>query len=287
MNTAIAEASTVNHPVVSRDRWIAARKTLLAREKELTRLRDQVARERRALPWVRIDKNYVFDTTEGQRTLAELFEGRRQLLVQHFMFGPGWEQGCPSCSFMADHSDGMTVHLAHRDVTFVAISRAPLAEIERFRKRMGWRFRWVSSNRSDFNYDFAVSFTPEERAKGEVYYNYGIQPFESEELPGISVFYKDDAGEVFHTYSTYRRGVEVMMGTYNLLDLTPKGRDEEPGEGMAWTRHHDRYESTQAARSGQLGTRRTPEGRTACAAHLSWQAFGHGSRSQGSAPCTG
>ncbi len=147
MNTAIAEASTVNHPVVSRDRWIAERKALLAREKELTHLRDQIARERRALPWVRIEKNYVFDTPEGRRTLAELFEGRRQLLVQHFMFGPGWEQGCPSCSFMADHTDGMNVHLAHRDVTFVAISRAPLAEIERFRQRMGWQFKWVSSNR--------------------------------------------------------------------------------------------------------------------------------------------
>ena len=165
MNTAAAVASTVNHPVVSRDRWIAERKTLLAREKELTRLRDQIARERRALPWVRIEKNYVFDTPEGPRTLAELFEGRRQLLVQHFMFGPGWEQGCPSCSFMADHSDGMNVHLAHRDITLVAISRAPLAEIERFRKRMGWQFRWVSSFGSDFNHDFDVTFTPEERAK--------------------------------------------------------------------------------------------------------------------------
>ena len=179
MNTTIAEASTVNHPVVSRDRWIAERKALLAREKELTHLRDQIARERRALPWVRIDKNYVFDTPEGRRTLAELFEGRRQLLVQHFMFGPGWEQGCPSCSFMADHTDGMNVHLAHRDVTFVAISRAPLAEIERFRQRMGWQFKWVSSHGSDFNHDFHVSFTPEEQAKGEVYYNYGMQPFES------------------------------------------------------------------------------------------------------------
>ena len=157
MNTAIAEPSTVNHPVVSMDRWIAERKALLAREKELTHLRDQIARERRALPWVRIDKNYVFDTPEGRRTLAELFEGRRQLLVQHFMFGPGWEQGCPSCSFMADHTDGMNVHLAHRDITFVAISRAPLAEIERFRQRMGWQFKWVSSHGSDFNYDFHVS----------------------------------------------------------------------------------------------------------------------------------
>jgi len=242
MNTATAETNTENHPVVSRDRWIAERKALLAREKELTHLRDQIARERRALPWERIEKNYVFDAPEGRRTLAELFEGRRQLLVQHFMFGPGWEQGCPSCSFMADHSDGMTVHLAHRDTTFVAISRAPQAEIERFRQRMGWQFKWVSSYANDFNFDFGVSFTPEEQAKNEVTYNYGTQPFESEELPGISVFYKGEAGDVFHTYSTYRRGVEAMMGTYNLLDLTPKGRDEEPGEGMAWVRHHDRYE---------------------------------------------
>ena len=254
MNTAIAEASAVNHPVVSRDRWIAERKTLLAREKELTRLRDQIARERRALPWVRIDKNYAFDTLEGRRTLADLFEGRRQLLVQHFMFGPGWEQGCPSCSFMADHSDGMNVHLAHRDVTLVAISRAPLAEIERFRQRMGWQFRWVSSFGSDFNHDFHVSFTPEEQAKGHVYYNYGMQPFESEELPGISVFHKDDADQVFHTYSTYRRGVEVMMGTYNLLDLTPKGRDESPGQGMAWVRHHDRYEPQPVANAASAAT---------------------------------
>ena len=239
--------STVKHAVVSKDRWIAERKRLLAREKELTHLRDQVARERRAMPWVRIEKNYVFDTPEGRRTLAELFEGSRQLLVQHFMLGPGWKQGCPSCSFMADHTDGMNVHLAHRDVTFVAISRAPLAEIERFRGRMGWQFKWVSSNASDFNFDFGVSFTPEEKARNEVTYNYGKQPFESEELPGISVFYKDDAGDVFHTYSTYRRGVEVMMGTYSLLDLTPKGRDEDNlSYGMEWVRHHDRYEPAPA-----------------------------------------
>jgi len=246
MSTA-TDTNTVKHPVVSSDRWIAARKALLARERELTHLRDEIARERRALPWVRIEKRYVFDTRDGERTLAQLFDGRRQLLVQHFMFGPGWEQGCPSCSFMADHSDGMNVHLAHRDVTFLAISRAPLAEIERFRRRMGWHFKWVSSFGSDFNHDFHVSFTPEERAKGEVYYNYGTQPFESEELPGISVFYKDDAGEVFHTYSTYRRGVEVMMGTYNLLDLTPKGRDER--HGMEWVRHHDRYEPAPVAKA--------------------------------------
>lgn len=249
MNTAIVEASTVNHPIVSKERWVAERKTLLAHERELTHLRDQIARERRALPWERIEKDYVFDAPEGRRALADLFEGRRQLLVQHFMLGPGWEQGCPSCSFMADHTDGMTLHLAHRDTTFVAISRAPLAEIQRFRQRMGWQFTWVSSNANDFNFDFGVSFTPEEKAKNEITYNYGKQPFESEELPGVSVFYKDDAGDVFHTYSTYQRGVEVMMGTYNLLDLTPKGRDENPGQGMGWVRHHDRYEPAPAAGS--------------------------------------
>src|SRR5262249_21577329 len=213
--------STENHRVVSKEEWIAERKALLAREKELTRLRDQIARERRALPWVHIEKSYLFDTPEGQRTLADLFDGRRQLLVQHFMFGPDWEQGCPSCSFMADHSDGMTVHLAHRDVTLVAVSRAPLADIERFRRRMGWQFRWVSSHGSDFNYDFHVSFTPDEVAKGELDYNYGTWPFAYEEWPGISVFFKN-ANAIFHTYSTYGRGVEVMMGTYNMLDLMPK-----------------------------------------------------------------
>jgi predicted dithiol-disulfide oxidoreductase (DUF899 family) len=241
--TGNSPVSSKNHRVVSRDVWVAERKTLLAREKVLTHLRDQIARERRALPWVRIAKNYDFDTPEGRRGLAELFDGRRQLLVQHFMLAPGWEQGCPSCSFMADHTDGMNVHLAHRDVTFVAISRAPLAEIERFRQRMGWQFRWVSSHGSDFNYDFGISFTPEEVAKGQLYYNYATWPSAYEELPGVSVFYKDDTGEVFHTYSTYGRGVEVMMGTYNLLDLTPKGRDErDVGHKMEWVRHHDRYE---------------------------------------------
>jgi predicted dithiol-disulfide oxidoreductase (DUF899 family) len=229
-----------NRPVVSREQWLAERRKLLAREKELTHLRDQIAGERRALPWVRVDKAYTFDAPEGARTLAELFAGRRQLMVQHFMFAPGWEQGCPSCSFMADHTDGMNVHLAHRDVTFVAVSRAPLFEIEGFRRRMGWRFKWVSSSGNDFNHDFHVSFTPEE-AKGQVFYNYAMQSFECEELPGISVFCKDDAGEVFHTYSAYRRGVEAMMGTYSLLDLTPKGRDEGDGP-MAWVRHHDRYD---------------------------------------------
>lgn len=250
MNTSTAEVTTMNHPVVSRERWLAERKTLLAQEKELTRLRDQIAGERRALPWVRIEKNYVFDTPEGPRPLADLFEGRRQLIVQHFMLGPDWEQGCPSCSFMADHIDSMNVHLAHRDVTLLAVSRAPLVQIERFHRRMGWQFKWVSSHGDDFNYDFNVSFTPEQKAAGEVYYNWGVWPFESVELPGISVFYKDDAGEVFHTYSTYGRGVEVMMGTYNMLDLTPKGRDErEVPNKMEWVRHHDRYGPAPAAAS--------------------------------------
>ena len=242
MNTAMAETSTNNHPVVSKDRWLAQRKALLAREKELTHLRDQIARERRALPWTRVEKSYVFDTPEGPRALADLFEGRRQLLVQHFMLGPDWEQGCPSCSYMSDHLDGMKVHLENRDLTLLVVSRAPLDQIERFRRRMGWQFRWVSSHGSDFNHDFGVSFAPEEIAKG-VAYNYVRQPFPSEEAPGLSVFYQDDAGEVFHTYSTYGRGVEVMMGAYNLIDLTPKGRDEgSPVNGMGWVRHHDRYE---------------------------------------------
>jgi predicted dithiol-disulfide oxidoreductase (DUF899 family) len=262
MNTAISKMSTENHRVVSTDAWIAERKALLAREKELTRLHDQIARERRALPWVRIDKNYVFDGPEGRRTLAELFDGRRQLLVQHFMLAPGWEQGCPSCSFMSDHIDGMNIHLAHRDVTFVAVSRAPLAEIESFRRRMGWQFTWVSSHGTNFNRDFGVTFPADQMAKGEVYYNYGTWrfpadevPFPSGELPGISVFYKDDAGEIFHTYSTYGRGVEVMMGTYNLLDLAPKGRDERDVDyKMEWVRHHDRYEPEPSAKAGACCT---------------------------------
>ena len=240
--------SIVNHPVVSRETWIVEHKALLAREKALTRLRDEIAHARRALPWVRIEQNYVFDTPSGPRSLADLFEGRRQLLVQHFMLAPGWEEGCASCSFMADHTDGMTVHLANRDVTMLAVSRAPLAEIERFRQRMGWQFRWVSSHGSDFNRDFGVTFTPEEIAAGEVYYNYTQRP--GEEMPGISVFYQDDAGEVFHTYSTYGRGVEVMMGAYNLLDLTPKGRNElDVSHKMEWLRHHDRYAVAPAAGS--------------------------------------
>jgi predicted dithiol-disulfide oxidoreductase (DUF899 family) len=235
--------SLVNHPVVSPQHYLAERRKLLAREKELTRLSDQIARERRALPWVRLETNYLFDTQAGRRSLADLFEGKSQLLMQHFMFAPGWEEGCKSCSFMADHTDAALVYLAQRDVTFVAVSSATLPELERFRKRMGWQFRWVSSHGTDFNRDFVVSFTDDEMASGKANYNFGSKPA-GEEMPGISVFYKTDVGEVFHTYSTYGRGVEVMMHTYRLLDLTPKGRDENKLDfTMDWVRHHDRYES--------------------------------------------
>jgi predicted dithiol-disulfide oxidoreductase (DUF899 family) len=238
-----------SHALVSRNEWRAARTALLAREKALTRMADEVAQERRALPWVRVDKPYAFDTPVGRRSLGELFACRRQLLVQHFMFAPGSEQGCPSCSFMADHHDGAMPHLAQRDVTLLAVSRAPLADIERFRQRMGWRFEWVSSQGSDFNRDFGVSFTRDDSREGggDVDYNFAPQPFMGEEMPGISVFCKDDAGTVFHTYSAYGRGVEVMMGTYPLLDLMPRGRDEgELPFTMAWVRHHDRYEPAAA-----------------------------------------
>ena len=246
MTTATVQAGSASHAIVPDALWTEQRLQLLAREKELTRLHDQVAAERRALPWRRVGKDYAFDTPQGRRTLADLFDGRRQLLVQHFMFGPGWEQGCPSCSYMADHTDGMTVHLAHRDITFVAVSRAPLADILRFRERMGWRFDWVSSNGSDFNFDFGVSFTPEELATGEVRYNYRKGYFPAEEAPGLSVFCKDDGGEVFHTYSTFGRGVEVMMGAYMLMDLAPQGRNErDVFYKMEWVRHHDRYEPGQ------------------------------------------
>jgi predicted dithiol-disulfide oxidoreductase (DUF899 family) len=246
-----ATLSPAPHPVVPRDQWLAARKALLAREKELTRLGDQIARERRALPWVRMDKDYLFDTPEGRRPFADLFDGRQQLLVQHFMLALGWEQGCKSCSYMADHTDATVVHLAQRDVAFVAVSRAPLAEIERFRARMGWQFRWVSSHGTDFNRDFGVSFTADDRARGKADYNFGGRP-PGEEMPGVSAFYQDEAGQVFHTYSTYGRGVEVMMHTYRLLDLVPKGRDEDALDfTMAWVRHHDRYETAPTAETAK------------------------------------
>lgn len=236
-------ATQTQHKVVSKEEWLKARLAHLAAEKEFTRKRDELSRQRRELPWERVEKNYVFDAPEGKRTLADLFEGRHQLMIQHFMLAPGWEEGCKSCSFMADSIDGVRLHLAHRNVTLLAVSRAPLTEIERFRQRMGWQFTWVSSYGTDFNYDFGVSFTPEQRAKGDVYYNYVTQSFRPEEAPGVSVFYKDEAGDIFHTYSTYGRGVEVMMAAYNFLDLAPNGRDEDGLVfSMSWVRHHDKYD---------------------------------------------
>lgn len=232
------------HAIASRDTWLEARRDLLAAEKDLTRRADEVARLRQALPWVRVEKAYMFEGPDGPLTLGDLFGGRSQLIVQQFMLAPGWEAGCKSCSYMADHTDGMTVHLAHRDTAMVAISRAPLTEIERFRKRMGWKFPWVSSHGNDFNYDYGVSFTQEQVANGELKYNFGKPAFR-DELPGVSVFARDEKGNVFHTYSTYGRGVEVMMGTYRMLDLTPKGRDEGGGN-MAWVRYHDSYEPQKA-----------------------------------------
>jgi len=228
--------------IVSRDEWLAARKQFLSKEKELTQLRDRLSVERRALPWVRVDKPYLFEGPNGKATLGDLFAGRSQLVIYHFMFGPGWEQGCPTCSWAADNIDGNVVHLNARDVTLVVVSRAPLPQIEAFRKRMGWGFTWVSSYGSDFNYDYHVSFTAEEIAKGNVHYNYGPNGFPSEEAPGISVFCKNASGEVFHTYSAFARGAEPLLGGYYLLDAVPKGRDEAGLPfTMAWVRHHDRY----------------------------------------------
>ncbi len=232
--------------VVSQAEWLAARKELLSKEKEFTRLRDELSRQRRELPREKVEKEYVFDGRNGKETLADLFGGRSQLIVYHFMFGPGWEEGCPSCSLLADHIDGSVVHLAARDVRLVMVSRAPLAHIEAFKKRMGWRFKWVSSYGNDFNRDYHVSFTKEELEKGQMYYNYVMQKFPSEEGPGTSVFYKDPAGNIFHTYSSYGRGLDMMIGAYNWLDLAPKGRDEDGlAYTMAWVRHHDKYSDGQ------------------------------------------
>ncbi len=233
-----------DHRVVSREQWLEARKAHLAREKELTKLHDRLAAERRALPWVRVEKDYVFDGPDGKVRLADLFGGRSQLVIYHFMLGPDWQEGCPSCSFVSDHTRGALQHLAARDVTFALVSRAPLAKIEAFKKRMGWPFNWVSSFGTDFNRDFGVSFTADEVAQGKTLYNYKVQAFPSQEGPGISVFYKDAAADVFHTYSTYGRGLEPLVGAYMILDMVPRGRDEDGLRfPMEWVRHHDRYET--------------------------------------------
>jgi len=231
-----------NHQVVSQEQWIEARKQHLAREKEFTRLRDQLSAERRALPWVRVDKQYMFEGPDGEATLAELFGGRSQLIVYHFMLGPDWAEGCKSCSFWTDNFQGIDVHLAARDVTLIAVSSAPLDRIMKFRTRMGWTHEWVSSAGSDFNHDYQATFTREELELGEVYYNYRWTRFSSTEQPGISVFYRDADGTVYHTYSCYSRGLDMLNGAYHYLDLVPKGRDEPgPAPHMTWVRLHDSY----------------------------------------------
>ena len=239
-SSAVAVEREQGRAEVSREEWLKARRALLAREKAFNRERDALSAARRALPMVRVDKRYVFEEPGGTRTLAQLFDGKRQLIVYHFMFAPEWEQGCKSCSYVVDNITGGLVHLAARDTAFVAISRAPLAKLQAFQERMGWKFRWLSSEHSDFNYDFHVSFSPEEMAAKDLEYNYERTSFPSSEAPGVSVFLRE-GDTVFHTYSTYARGLDVLMNTYNYLDLTPLGRNEAPGAGMAWLRHHDRY----------------------------------------------
>jgi predicted dithiol-disulfide oxidoreductase (DUF899 family) len=236
------------HQIVSREQWIAARKAHLAREKEFTRARDRLNEERRALPWVKVDKTYRFDGPEGKQTLGDLFNGRSQLVVQHFMFAPDWTEGCKSCSFWADGFERMIPHLAARDTTLVAISRAPLSKLDAFRKRMGWTFDWVSSGDGDFNYDYAVSFTPDQVKSGDKVYNFGSSGFGIEDAPGISVFFRNQAGEIFHTYSCFARGLDMMNAAYHYLDLTPLGRHEKGlPYPMDWVRLRDRYQHAPAA----------------------------------------
>jgi predicted dithiol-disulfide oxidoreductase (DUF899 family) len=233
--------------IVTRDEWVAARKALLIKEKALTDAHDALSAERRQLPMVKVDKTYVFDTPAGRKPLPELFAGKSQLMIYHFMMGPDWAEGCPSCSFLADNIDGSVVHLAHRDVTLIAVSRAPLANIEAFRQRMGWQFTWASSFDSDFNRDYGVSFTPDDLASGRALYNFEPIRYPLDEAPGLSVFLKTDSGDIFHTYSTYARGGEALIGTYQYLDFAPKGRDEEGlAFTMSWLRHHDRYDENYA-----------------------------------------
>ena len=229
-----------HNPVVSRDQWLVARQALLAKEKEFTRARDKLAGERRALPWVKVEKSYVFEGPNGKETLADLFDGRSQLVVYHFMFGPDWKAGCPHCSHWADSFNGAIVHLNHRDVTMVAVSRAPYAKLAAYRQRMGWGFKWVSSSETDFNFDYQASFTPDEIERKDALYNFTRGDPHSSEREGVSVFFKDPAGTVFHTYSAYARGIDPLSVDYQYLDLVPKGRDEGD-RGPYWVRRHDEY----------------------------------------------
>ena len=231
-----------NHKIVSKEEWLVARKELLAREKESTRLRDQLSAERRKLPWVKVESEYLFDTPKGQESLSDLFEGSSQLIIYHFMYGPDWAEGCPSCSFWADNFNGINIHLNHRDINLVVVSRARLETLEAYKRRMNWSFKWVSSFGSDFNRDYNVSFTPEEAEKGEVFYNFRVGKVPGEEVQGISVFYKNEQGDVFHTYSCYARGLDMVNGAYHYMDLAPKGRDEGSlPYTMAWLSRHDQY----------------------------------------------
>jgi len=230
----------MEHNVVTSDEWIEARKRLLIKEKEFTHLRDQLNQLRRELPWEAVPKQYLFDGPDGKQTLAELFDGRSQLVVYHFMFGPPWDAGCPHCSHWADSFNGIIVHLNHRDVSMIAVSRAPYEKLAAYKRRMGWTFKWVSSSDTDFNFDYHVSFASEEIARKKTFYNYAVQEQDSTEREGVSVFFKDAAGRLFHTYSTYARGIDLLSVDYNYLDLVPKGRDEN-GRGPFWVRRHDEY----------------------------------------------
>ena len=230
---------TPHHEVVSSDKWLEARKQLLIKEKEFTRLRDELSQQRRDLPWQAVTKEYVFEGPKGKQTLQELFGERSQLIVYHFMFDPSWDAGCPHCSFWADNFNGIIVHLNHRDATMIAVSRAPLTKLAAYQKRMGWSFEWVSSSGTDFNFDYGVSFTPEQVADKKGTYNYTSHPHDPEHA-GVSVFYKDSTGSVFHTYSAYSRGIDILNVAYHYIDLTPKGRDEGK-RSQFWVRRHDEY----------------------------------------------
>jgi len=229
--------------IVSKDEWLEARKILLQEEKDFTRLRDQLSRKRRQLPWLKVDTDYIFEDLNGKLSLGDLFEDKSQLIIYHFMYGPDWEEGCPSCSFWADNFNGIDIHLRHRDANMVVVSRAGLAQLQTYRKRMGWDFKWVSSLGNNFNYDYHVSFTAAEIEKAEMFYNFKIGNFPADEAPGISVFYRSPEGEVFHTYSCYARGLDMLNCAYHYLDLLPKGRDEDDLDfTMAWLRRRDQYE---------------------------------------------
>jgi predicted dithiol-disulfide oxidoreductase (DUF899 family) len=249
-----------SHRIVSPEQWLAARQEFLRAEKEFTHARARLAEKRRTLPWVKVNRSYLFESPAGRVTLADLFDGRSQLIVYHFMLAPGWDEGCRGCSFVADHFDGALPHVNARDISLVAVSRAPLVEIERFKERMGWSFPWISSHGTAFNADFGVTFTPEEFADGNKNYNYGSTPAMDEEMPGLSVFARNAAGEIFHTYSTYSRGLDAVINAYNLIDLTPKGRDEDPERAMSWVKHHDRYEPAPSAvtRCDRVHAERSP-----------------------------